>query len=86
MSAGNMEQMSNMGNYGKVVQDAGKYGTGAKRGKTYARQLVKLSSMCYILCQMKNDFLQSIMVHFGKLVNQVLDGYQFCIVVLSYYK
>lgn len=31
MSAGNMEQMPSVGDYGKVVQDAGKYGTGAKR-------------------------------------------------------
>ena len=33
MSAGNMEQMPSVGDYGKVVQDAGKYGTGAKRGE-----------------------------------------------------
>ena len=74
--------MPSMGNYGKVVQDAGKLMQGNSASEWWL--LVKLSSMWYILCQMKNDFLQSIMVHFGKLVDQVLDGYQSCAVVLSY--
>ena len=86
-----MEQMLSMGNYGKVVQDAGNMERVPSAGKLMQGNsasewwhLVKRLSMCYILCQMKNDFFQSIMVHFGKLVDQVLDGYQSCAVVLSY--